>query len=205
MNCNVMDCTNNVYAKEICRKHYMQVKRNGCITKTSRLEKNKIVFNDYYAEIILCDNFGDITAICKISLDQVEKVSQYKWCFLSKNGYVSTCIKGKIVYLHRLILNADSGDVIDHIDRDKLNNITENLRLCNKSQNGCNIGLRKNNKSGVTGVFEDSTSGKWIAEITVNNKTIRLGNFISKDKAIKERRLAEKKYHKEFTPKCAST
>lgn len=41
---------------------------------------------------------------------------------------------------------------IDHIDRNKLNNTEENLRLVDQSQNMMNKGIMKNNNSGKVGV-----------------------------------------------------
>ena len=57
--------------------------------------------------------------------------------------------------------------------------------------------LQKNNKSGYSGVYQekgDDYKRKWKAEITVNNKRIRLGHFYTKQEAIKARKKAEQKY-----------
>jgi len=52
---------------------------------------------------------------------------------------------------------------------------------------------RTNNKSGCVGVYLNK-SGKWIAEIIVNKKYIRLGSFENKEEAIKIRKSAEVTY-----------
>ena len=50
------------------------------------------------------------------------------------------------------------------------------------------------NKSGVIGVSESKTEGKWVASIKINGKKIHLGTFSSKEEAILARLKAEIKY-----------
>lgn len=56
----------------------------------------------------------------------------------------------------------------------------------------------KNNRSGTTGVFFHSQSQKWDARITFQGKRYELGRFKHKEDAIKARKEAEDKYHKNF-------
>ena len=90
--------------------------------------------------------------------------------------------------------------IIDHINRDKLDNRKCNLRISDKTGNNRNVGLQKNNTSGITGVGWNRQMNKWIAQITVNYKTIYLGSFNDKEDAIKCRLMAEKKYFGEYAP-----
>lgn len=57
--------------------------------------------------------------------------------------------------------------------------------------------LLKNNKSGVRGVYFETSSQKWIAMIGYKGKIIKLGRFAKKEDAIKARKAAEEEY---FTP-----
>ena len=88
----------------------------------------------------------------------------------------------------------------DHIDRNPLNNRKENLRECTQSDNSKNHSLYSNNKSGVSGVCYHSSTSKWSSNITVNYKTINLGEFVDKEDAIIARLNAELKYFGEFAP-----
>lgn len=58
--------------------------------------------------------------------------------------------------------------------------------------------LNKNNKSGVTGVSWDSNKSKWRAHIMFKSKYYDVGYFKNKEDAIKARKEAEEKLHKEF-------
>lgn len=88
----------------------------------------------------------------------------------------------------------------DHIDRNELNNLESNLRLCTKSQNAQNISISVRNKSGVIGVWWMEKDSAWGANIQVNNKRHYLGSFADKNDAIVARLKAEKEYCKEFAP-----
>ena len=63
--------------------------------------------------------------------------NQYKWRYYKAGhtNYVVSNIKGKSVYLHRLLMNPPKDMVVDHIDHNGLNNQRDNLRVVSKSDN----------------------------------------------------------------------
>ena len=61
--------------------------------------------------------------------------------------------------------------------------------------------MRKDNTSGVTGVFWHKKADKWTAQITINGKHYSLGLFEDKEDAIKARQEAEEKLYKPFIEK----
>jgi hypothetical protein len=72
--------------------------------------------------------------------------------------------------------NDDWPELIDHINRDKLDNRIENLRVIDKSSNGLNMSEpHKDNKLGVLGVCQRQDTGKFIAQF----RGKRLGEFDS--------------------------
>lgn len=75
--------------------------------------------------------------------------------------------------------------VIDHINGDTLDNRIKNLRDCSRSVNSRNSRKYKSNKSGLTGVSWHKSSGKWVAQITINGKRKHLGLFCDKFSAHK--------------------
>lgn len=86
-------------------------------------------------------------------------------------------------------------EVIDHINRDPLDNRLVNLRLVTFKQNVWNSSRRKDNTSGHTGVRFDKWQGKYQAYINVNSKRMHLGFFWTKEEAIEAREKAKAKYH----------
>lgn len=88
----------------------------------------------------------------------------------------------RTVMMHRLILDAPTGVLVDHINGDGLDNRRANLRLVNNSQNQMN---RKNvtSSSGYKGVTFLPKSGKWQAQIKKDGKNIYLGVFKTPEQA----------------------
>ena len=87
-----------------------------------------------------------------------------------------------MVLLHRLIMQAPKGMLVDHIDRNGLNNKRSNLRLCTKKQNRANGKPWKPAASGYRGVYWSGR--KWFAAISQNGHKIKsLGQFESKELA----------------------
>ena len=102
-----------------------------------------------------------------------------------------------VVLMHLLVLPAPRGMLIDHIDRDTLNNIEANLRISTTSQNNMNHKKYCTNTSGATGIRLHL--GKYDAAIRYNYKTIRLGRFDLFEDAIQARRTKEIELFGEFS------
>jgi hypothetical protein len=201
-------CKNNAYAriknKSYCFKHYVMFRRYGYILKFTRFSPNELIIKKNYCEVILRDNNCNIVGKSKIDLYDIENIKKYKW--YNSEGYAKTTIKYKnkkyIRKMNKLILNnflinkifciKKNNYVIDHINRKPLDNRRNNLRFCSKSLNSFNKKLRKDNKTGYTGIAK--IKNKWFSHIRINNKTINLGIFKNIKDAIKVRREAELKY-----------
>ena len=130
-------------------------------------------------------------------LDDLEEVKKYTWqvyTTTNKKQYVRCSFLRKS--LHRFLLNPPKEYVVDHINGDTLNNTRANLRVCSHTQNMRNQKLRKNNTSGVKGVYK--IRDKYRATIRFNKKDIHLGMFETIEEAKQVRLEAEKKYFKEY-------
>lgn len=79
------------------------------------------------------------------------------------------------VQMHRTILNAPKGVLVDHADGNGLNNTKENLRLATWSDNMRNRRKASNNTSGYIGVSWHKPSGKWWANVAVAGRKISGG------------------------------
>jgi AP2 domain/HNH endonuclease len=88
------------------------------------------------------------------------------------------------VHLHRLITNAQPGEIIDHADRDTLNCRRCNLRRATRQQNVWNRGpARKQTTSKYKGVFFCRTTGRFVAQLSHDRRRIRIGYFDSEEAA----------------------
>lgn len=120
-------------------------------------------------------------------------------------GYPTAWVNGKKEYLHHLIIRPQTGMVIDHINGNKYDNRLTNLREITQKENTRNRKTNKNNLSGVSGVFFDSRINKWLARITVDYKSLHLGSFETKEKAITVRKQAEVTYWEKANGSTASS
>lgn len=133
----------------------------------------------------------------------------YSVC-IGGDGYAVLYKDGKCYRLHRLFVlgfenyfsDKNKKLIIDHIDRNILNNTMVNLRIATKQQNSFNEKIyRNNNKSGYKGVSYDSANHKWAASIMIFGKQIKIGRYINLDEAIIARLKAELLFcGKEFAP-----
>lgn len=63
-----------------------------------------------------------------IDKDDLSRVQRFYWN-IDSNGYVVASVNGNQQYLHRYILNVEKGDIIDHLNQNKLDNRKKNLRV----------------------------------------------------------------------------
>lgn len=121
---------------------------------------------------------------------------------VDRRGYVFIGIDGKLFLAHRLAFLFMTKEwplsLVDHVDRDKGNNRWVNLRSANKSQNNANSKVQNNNTSGFKGVSWCSTTHRWQAFISIDNKSKRLGRFSSAAEASAAYKNAADKYFGEF-------
>jgi hypothetical protein len=97
-------------------------------------------------------------------------------------------------FMHRELLGLSKEDkrVGDHINLDTLDNRGSNLRAATRSQNMANMGLRKDNTSGLKGVVRRSGNydKPWIAQIGIGLLPKNLGVFATKEEAYEAYRKA---------------
>lgn len=187
----------------LCSKHKSQVVAYGKILERTKFDANEVVYTNDYAEIFLYNIKNEEIARTLVDLDMVEKVKKYKW-YLGKNGYPTTDIQGtsQKLYLHRVIMEKTltQESIVDHIDRNKLNNRQCNLRVVTASVNGANKDKNERNTSGVVGVSFYKNKNKWYSRIGYNRKTISLGAYSRFEDAVIARLEAEKMYYPSNPP-----
>lgn len=130
--------------------------------------------------------------------DDYPMLVKHNWHALKSRGTYYARRKigtNKLIQMHRLILNADITQQIDHINGNGLDNRKNNMRLCTHAQNNMN----KNkiwSKSGFKGVTLNHH--KWSARITVNNKIKYLGRYKNIKDAARAYDLAAIKFFGNF-------
>ncbi len=87
---------------------------------------------------------------------------------------------------------------LDHKNRNPADNRIDNLRLATATLNLGNARQRKDNTSGVRGVYWDKKSRRWSAFITINRKVVNLGRFPNKAAAIHARQTLARHIFGEF-------
>ena len=125
----------------------------------------------------------------------------FKWFLLkgnvNNNGYKRIAINKKRYFYHRVIYKIYNQDwdihnepyknQIDHIDRNKLNNNINNLRVVSIQQNQWNNNCK--------GYCWDKSKNKWQSQITIDGEVKYLGCFKKEEDARNTYLAAKKIYH----------
>lgn len=132
---------------------------------------------DYYILHII--NTANIEAETKIDKEDYEKVSQYKWTLSIHEDEIRIVGNDKElnrIGLHQFLLGTiDNKMVIDHINRNPLDNRKANLRVVSRSINSTNAKPRTENKSNIRGVYlrkerPGISKASWICEWSIEGK-----------------------------------
>lgn len=117
-------------------------------------------------------------------------LSQWNWYAKWNNStktfyaYRSKSEGGKsiVVGIHKQVLGIENNEVmVDHRDRNTLDNRKHNLRVCTREQNMANRSIFESNSSGYRGVCRYGE--KWQAYLNVDGARRHIGTFESKEEA----------------------
>lgn len=103
--------------------------------------------------------------------------------FRGENYYAYAYAGGKKLYLHRVILGAKAGQVVDHRNGDGLDNRRVNIRIATDAQNNANKAAKSS--TGFRGVIQVE-SGRFRASISDRNgktKAKVIGTFATAEEA----------------------
>lgn len=140
--------------------------------------------------------FGMLTAIKIVSRT---KNNGYLWkckcdCGKYKDVPLSSLISGRVVSCGCYQKSKAKDNVKKAIQKFKEKNLKEDTNISYLKLDK----PIKSNKSGVTGVSFNNKENLWIANISFKKQRYYLGSFKNKEDAIKVRKEAEEKMHKEF-------
>lgn len=136
---------------------------------------------------------------------------EFEWLIKSRNWYMQRSRKYKdeiykylasgrypTVLFHRVVMGATRGQIVDHINGNRLDNRTCNLRICTHAENIRNRKISISNKSGFKGVYALKDCKKFRAEIKKDGIKYYLGNFDTAKEAHEAYKVASNKMHGEF-------
>ena len=85
--------------------------------------------------------------------------------------------KSKLHLMHRVILGAQDGTSVDHVNGNGIDNRRCNLRFCTALQNSQNMAPSLRGSSSYKGVTWHKTEGRWVAQIKAYGRHIHLGLY----------------------------
>ncbi len=165
--------------------------------------------NDYVVRYVTCKG-AKVGVI--IDREVASLFDQYTWT-ASDNGngiiYVHRKTKKgeggkpKKIYLHRVLAGAVEGEIVDHINRNPLDNRRSNLRITSRTINNINRGKNKTWKGRPTssvyrGVSWNKKMKMWQAYICCNSKRKHLGYFTEEKDAARAYDVRAYELHGEY-------
>lgn len=165
------------------------------------MSENEYVVNGDTTTLLIYSSSHGLMAFL-IDTDDKEKVEKYKWCIQRCRRtnrrydiYYAKATERGAPLLHRLLLNAQKGKVVDHIDKNTFDNRKQNLREVSYAENNVSVLKHRNSPSGHVGVRFNKCANKWHAFIGKDYHVINLGFYSELKDAIKARKDGELKYY----------
>lgn len=119
--------------------------------------------------------FFGVSVEIKVSIRDASLLLQHDWRVYDRY------VRSGPLLLHRLIMGAERGQIVDHKDGNTLNNTRENLRFCTHAQNMQNSKTRSHSGTGVKGVQKHKL--RYRARIRIGGKQVTLGNYFTLQEA----------------------
>lgn len=126
---------------------------------------------------MLADMMGDLHTILTDSAEDLVGIKLYRLAHVQGYVQVSGTSQRKRQMLHQHIMGpAPEGMVVDHIDRNNLNNQRSNLRFVTTTQNSWNVGMRKENTNGFIGVLKKGD--RYHARMRIDGKVVDIATHM---------------------------
>lgn len=117
--------------------------------------------------------------------EDYDRLSGTSWNATGVQQYVIGVVGGAATFMHRLIMDAQPGELIDHANGDTRDNRRVNLRRCTHRQNMQNRRPsqlpRRGPATAFKGIHGRRTKKKgivWHVSIHVDGRSIQLGSFL---------------------------
>ena len=182
--------------KYLCTKHKGQFDRLGYFKTKTKRDRNDYIIHDDYAEIIFYDTNFNVSGSAFIDVEDVERCRPHKWMITEMMGnsqYVKSVINHKHVSLHRFVMQYDGNQVIDHINRNGLDNRKANLRIVTPSENSSNSKTRS--QTGEKNIYRKNN--RFQVQIIRNYMNVYTETFDTLQEAIVARDRFLRQYNKD--------
>lgn len=192
--CSVEQCDRKHKARWLCAKHYLNERKNHVWEwKDFRKHRPAII---KWKIALLPLGVGARDWYAKVDIE-FSYLDEYKW-HVNNAWYASRYVyknRNQELLHHIICGRAPKGKVVDHINRDKLDNRKSNLRHVTQWENLHNTWPQKNNTSGYKWVVYEKDRKMWRADITCNGQRIYLGTYKEVSEAVQARLKAEAIYY----------
>lgn len=198
----------NHYSANVHGKQFVYaVSRHGPMAKllaeqSMKDEKrHQHIFEERENDVVMKVYHVPMDTVYDVIIDKEDQplVEQYKWYINTpQNARTLYVANDKLGKLHRFLTGAKEDEVVDHINRNGLDNRRENLRITTASMNSRNMSTKSSNKLGQNGVAFCPAEGKHAARYRVHwqdsEKKLRTKSFsITKYPDALERAIAFRK------------
>jgi len=143
--------------------------------------------------------------VALVDAQDAEWLSCYRWraIRIGRTWYAVRADCEQLVYMHRMILGAPEGLIVDHRDGNGLNNTRANLRLATIRENNINAAKRAGCSSKYRGVDWCKSARAWRARVWVGGREKLVGYFATEEEAIAAREKAAQAAYGEYaTRRC---
>jgi hypothetical protein len=161
----------------------------------TRFTANEFIITGNECKIICYNKWSKPSGFIIVDVDDIDWCKQYKW-HIDHYGYAIGSLNNVPIKMHRELLGALKGQMVDHINGVKHDNRRNNIRLCTAMGNNQNVKSYKNSSSGYKGVFPHK--GRFMAQIMSNYKLMYLGYYKTKEEAALVYNKAARELHGEF-------
>lgn len=195
--CSVPSCGRPRSGKHWCATHYMRWWKTGDVRADEPIRESVGP-----SPVSVCGGIALVRlsngTVAVVSAEDSERVARGRWHYMGR-GYVVGDVDGRRVVLHRWLLDAPTGVLVDHANGDRLDNRRDNLRFASARQNTAHrTKPNKNNSSGHRGVSWDRFRGRWLAKVMVDRKNVHVGRFERREDAVEAVRCARERHFGEF-------
>jgi len=190
--CSFPGCDRKHKAHGYCDAHRSQLRHRGSIgpLKGARVFNQSVIRDGKLCVLAKRGRAGYVEFF--VDLSDKDILTGSTWA-VNSEGYVES---GSGVALHSLLMPRVPGKVVDHKDRNPLNNCRSNLRYATPAESSYNTGIKKTNTSGYKNVTWEKSA--WLAYIGYRRRFIRIGRFQDPVEAAKAYDKVAVELHGEF-------